>query len=239
MAATTLAGVSGDELNGSVQTPAEATNDATIAVYDAAPSVTVQNDALSIRWEGITDIERYRIEFGHYPNAFTGSITQTWAGPETLVPLANLPADACFIRVMPVKITGDTLFSPTVRGTGAQCQPSLTLERTPAYQEVQYGRAAGFVVTLTNTSPDTLTGIHLSGSAPGCNLRINSLAAGGSLVHECSLLKVTESQTHTFTLSATGPGNVVISRANPARVAARWVFYLTNLNNNSDAKPAP
>ena len=192
----------------------------------------MQNDALSIRWEGITDIERYRIEFGRYPNAFTGSITQTWAGPETLVPLANLPADACFIRVMPIKITGDTLFSPTVRGTGAQCQASLVLERTPAYQEVQYGRAAGFVVTITNTGPDTLSNVQLLGSGPGCTLHVNSLAPGSSLAHECALLNVTHSQTHTLTLSATDPRNAIVQQSNSVDVSVRWVFYLTNVNSN-------
>jgi len=173
-----------------------------ITVYDAAPTLSLSNDTLNASWPLVNDVSGWVLEYSRVPNVFTQSITVSAGLTQTLIPLADVPPDACFFRAQAQhNNTGSPYSNIAIRSDGS-CGAGLQLTRTPKQQvTLRYG-AAAYTVTLTNSGALPLQNIATSGSLPGCNLSLKRLDAGEAITYQCAVNRITDSITHTLTAEA-------------------------------------
>lgn len=84
--------------------------------------------------------------------------------------------------------------------------PEITLEVSPASQNIPFGGDANFSVTVTNTGNVTLTNVTVTADVADCNNVIGDLAPGAANAYNCTDVGVTASYTNTVVVTTTYNG---------------------------------
>ena len=161
-------------------------------------------------WNGATEIAFYRVESSPVEGLFTRTLTQTRTGFETSTPLANLPADLCFVRVMPVDKQGqDTRYSNIIYLDKPACQPKLQLDTQPQTQLVLLGSPVTLTQDVLNIGATSLHNVAITTTPSiACTtpntttIQPISSADLGILSYTCNIASITSDMTLTTTAAA-------------------------------------
>ncbi|MHC5144858.1 MAG: DUF7507 domain-containing protein [Planctomycetota bacterium] len=97
--------------------------------------------------------------------------------------------------------------------------PAIDILKKPDLQVVAFGGDVTFTIIVTNTGSVDLTDVTVTDLlAPDCNNLIGDLAAGESVVYDCTVTNVTEDFTNTACVEGTTPDQTTVTDCNDADV---------------------
>ena len=177
---------------------------------------------------------------------FTITVTNTGDVDLTGVAVADAQAPACNSAIGDLAADASTSYDCTVTGVTVDftniaavsgldplgntvsdddpadvdvIDPSITLTKDPATQQILSGQDANFTITVTNTGDSPLTNVTITDAlAPACDAVIPALGAGASTTVNCTAPSVTSSFTNTASVAATHAAGGTVNDSDTADV---------------------